>query len=118
MDDRACDTLSEMHTRTLLSSELWVPLASVIAGLGAFGFIAISSRSLGLDDYVPIGQLWSIWALAFAVVSFTSQQTVVRGHVIRREVSVCCGPTEGRLKVHHLSSVVLRFLVQNGNTNL
>ncbi|MDB4205954.1 hypothetical protein N8342_05825 [Acidimicrobiales bacterium] len=75
-----------MHTRTLLSSELWVPLASVIAGLGAFGFIAISSRSLGLDDYVPIGQLWSIWALAFAVVSFTSQQTVVRGHVIRREV--------------------------------
>lgn len=52
--------------------------------MAAFGFIAVSSRDLGLDDYVPIGQLWSIWAVSFAVISFTSQQTVVRSQLIRR----------------------------------
>ncbi len=47
-------------------------------GLGGFIFIVVATRTLGLDAFAPVSQLWTIWALAAAVMTFSYQQLTIR----------------------------------------
>ena len=55
---------------------------SALAGLGAFVFVVIATRSLGLEGFRPISQLWTVWAIATAVVTFSTQVVTVRREVL------------------------------------
>jgi len=46
--------------------------------LGGFIFIIAATRSLGLDAFAPVSQLWTIWALSAAVTTFSYQQLTIR----------------------------------------
>ena len=41
-----------------------------------------TTRSLGLEDFSPISQLWTVWAIAAAVVTFSTQVVTVRREVL------------------------------------
>jgi len=41
-------------------------------------FIVVATLTLGLDDFAPVSQLWTIWALSAAVVTFSYQQLTIR----------------------------------------
>jgi hypothetical protein len=55
-----------------------VVVGSSVAGIGAFVFVLLATRSLGLDGFHPISQLWTVWAIAVAVVTFSTQVVTVR----------------------------------------
>lgn len=55
-------------------------VASVFAGVGALVFILVGTRSLGLDNFAPVSHLWTLWAISYSVVTFSTQQAVIRGH--------------------------------------
>ncbi len=70
--------VSKIWLPTLRRSR-WVILAgSALAGFGAFLFVLIATRSLGLEGFRPISQLWTVWAIAAAVVTFSTQVVTVR----------------------------------------
>ena len=47
-------------------------------GLGGFTFIVVATKSLGLEAFAPVSQLWTIWALSAAVITFSYQQLTIR----------------------------------------
>ena len=51
---------------------------AVLAGVGALAFIVVGTRSLGLEAFAPVSQLWTVWAIAYSVVTFSVQQTTIR----------------------------------------
>lgn len=80
--------VSRMWSPTLRRSR-WVILAgSALAGLGAFLFVVIATRSLGLAGFRPISQLWTVWAIAAAVVTFSTQVVTVRREVTEGQRSI------------------------------
>ena len=38
----------------------------------------VATRTLGLDEFAPVSQLWTVWALAAAVMTFSYQQLTIR----------------------------------------
>ena len=57
--------------------ELWLLLGSLGSGLAALTFILASSRSLGLNQFRQIIQIWTIWALSAGGLGFSVQQHVI-----------------------------------------
>ena len=57
--------------------ESWLVLGSLVSGLAALTFLAASSRSLGLDQFRQIIQIWTIWALSAGSLGFSVQQHVI-----------------------------------------
>ena len=57
--------------------ELWLISGSLVSGLAALTYITASSRSLGLDQFRQIIQIWTIWALSAGVLGFSVQQHVI-----------------------------------------
>ena len=57
--------------------ECWLVLGSLVSGLAALTFLAASSRSLGLDQFRQIIQIWTIWALSAGSLGFSVQQHVI-----------------------------------------
>lgn len=51
---------------------------SIVAGLLAYAFFALATRSLGADGAAPVSVLWSYWSLAAAVLSFAVQHWIIR----------------------------------------
>lgn len=51
---------------------------SVIAGLLAYGFFSLATHSLGAEGAAPVSILWSYWAIAAAVLTFTIQHWTIR----------------------------------------
>jgi hypothetical protein len=52
----------------------WPFIGSITAGLGGLTFAIIASRSLGLEGFAPVAQVWTVWSLAAATVTFSMQQ--------------------------------------------
>jgi len=44
--------------------------------------VAIGTRHLGLDAFVPVAMLWTIWALCSAVLTFSFQQWEIRRRLL------------------------------------
>lgn len=76
--------------RTLLVAKpggdtLALVVASALAGVGALIFILVGTRSLGLEEFAAVSQLWTLWAISYAVITFSTQQSVIRSwHTGRR----------------------------------
>jgi O-antigen/teichoic acid export membrane protein len=51
---------------------------SVVAGLLAYVFFALATRSLGAEGAAPVSILWSYWSAAAAVLTFTVQHWIIR----------------------------------------
>jgi len=51
---------------------------SVVAGLLAYVFFALATRSLGAAGAAPVSILWSYWSVAAAVLTFTVQHWTIR----------------------------------------
>ena len=67
----------------------WVILAgSALAGIGSVVFVLVATRSLGLEGFSPISQLWTVWAIAAAVVTFSTQVVTVRREVLIGKTSI------------------------------
>lgn len=62
-------------------------LGTLVSGLSALGFITLASHSLGLDRFMPILQIWTIWALSAGVLSFSIQQHLIRSAGFYRNVA-------------------------------
>lgn len=61
---------------------------AVASGLSALVFVATGTRYLGLEGFQPLAQLWTLWAVAAAALTFSYQQIVIRrswAHEPRRE---------------------------------
>ena len=59
-----------------------IVFGSALAGIGAFVYVLVSTRSLGLEGFSPISHLWTVWAIAAAVVTFSTQVVTVRREVL------------------------------------
>jgi len=53
-------------------------VGSVIAGLLAYGFFSLATHTLGAEGAAPVSVLWSYWAVAAAVLTFTVQHWTIR----------------------------------------
>ncbi|HEX2404961.1 MAG TPA: hypothetical protein VHM29_09680, partial [Acidimicrobiia bacterium] len=74
---------------TALWRDRWVVVAgSALAGIGAFVFVLVATRSLGLEEFSPISQLWTVWAIAAAVVTFSTQVVTVHREVLIGKTSI------------------------------
>ncbi|HEX2497752.1 MAG TPA: hypothetical protein VHO00_03065, partial [Actinomycetes bacterium] len=51
---------------------------SVVAGLLAYGFFALTTHSLGAGGAAPVSILWSYWTAVAAVLTFTLQHWTIR----------------------------------------
>ena len=77
------------RTPAALWRDRWVVVAgSALAGIGAFVFVLVATRSLGLEEFSPISQLWTVWAIAVAVVTFSTQVVTVRREVLIGKTSI------------------------------
>jgi hypothetical protein len=48
-------------------------LASLLAGLGALGFLTVGRFSVGLGEFAPVAHVWTVWSLGAATVGFGAQ---------------------------------------------
>jgi O-antigen/teichoic acid export membrane protein len=64
----------------------WMVVGAVLAGLGAYLFQIIGTRSLGEVNYAPIGALWTIQYLIVSVVLYPVETYVTHRTLLRREV--------------------------------
>ncbi len=53
-------------------------VGSVTAGLLAYAFFALSTRSLGVADAAPVSVLWTYWSFTAAALTFPLQHWIVR----------------------------------------
>jgi O-antigen/teichoic acid export membrane protein len=53
-------------------------VGSMVAGLLAYVFFAVATRSLGAGGAAPVSVLWSYWSVAAAVLTFTVQHWTIR----------------------------------------
>jgi len=57
----------------------WSALASLLAGLGALGFLTVGRFSVGLAGFAPMAHIWTVWSVSAATVGFGAQiETVDR----------------------------------------
>lgn len=68
MDTRAGAARASVH----------LAAASAVNGVGAFIFAALATRHYGADASAPLAQLWSIWLVTAAVLTFPVQHWVIR----------------------------------------
>ncbi|HKE49995.1 MAG TPA: hypothetical protein VKE25_00655 [Actinomycetes bacterium] len=51
---------------------------SVVAGVLAYGFFALTTHTLGAEGAAPVSILWSYWSAVAAVLTFTLQHWTIR----------------------------------------
>lgn len=51
----------------------WSALASLLAGLGALGFLTVGRFAVGLSEFAPMAHVWTVWSVAAATVGFGAQ---------------------------------------------
>lgn len=51
----------------------WSAVASLIAGLGALGFLTLGRFAVGLGGFAPMAHVWTVWSVAAATVGFGAQ---------------------------------------------
>ncbi len=61
--------------------DLQLLFASAVTGVAGAGFILTVERHLGLVQFAPIAQLWSIWSISAASLMFAYQQWAIRMRV-------------------------------------
>jgi O-antigen/teichoic acid export membrane protein len=64
----------------------WVVAGSAVSGVAAYGFQLVGARALGEQAYAPIGVLWTLQYLAFAVplISVESYLTRLRARALHQ----------------------------------
>ncbi len=67
-----------MSTRRPVPPEFLLGAGATAGGIGALVFVAVGTRHLGLGGFSPLSQLWTVWAIAAAVLTFSYQQVVIR----------------------------------------
>ncbi len=67
-----------LNTEVARSRNLTLIVASVLTGVFGAATILLSERQLGLQAFAPLAQLWTLWALFAASITFGVQQWVIR----------------------------------------
>ena len=62
--------------------------AGLAAGLSLFAFLFVARRSLGSEQFVPLGQLLIVWPISHAIVAFPVQQLRARSDPSARTVGI------------------------------
>lgn len=75
-EDRAPEP--SRRVRRVARDSVVLASGSAANGLLAYVFFAVTTRSLGADHAAPVAVLWSYWALAAAVLTFSVQHWVIR----------------------------------------
>ncbi len=55
-----------------------IVIATLVGIVAVFGFQALGTRTLGAEAYAPIGQLWTVYFLAFTMFLLPIEQIVAR----------------------------------------
>lgn len=63
--------------RRIAGDSLALATGSVLAGLLAYAFFALATRSLGAERAAAVSVLWSYWAIAAAVLTFGVQHWII-----------------------------------------
>jgi hypothetical protein len=63
------------------SSDVVLVAASGVSGIAGAAFVLISRGALGLTEFAPVAQLWTIWSLAAASLLFAYQQWAIQAGV-------------------------------------
>ncbi len=63
--------------RRAARDSLALTVGSGLAGLLAYVFFALATRSLGVERAAPVSVLWSWWAIAAAVLTFSVQHWII-----------------------------------------
>ena len=53
-------------------------VGTAVGGLLAYGYVVMGTRTYGAAPFAPVSVLWTIWAMASAVVAFPVQHWVIR----------------------------------------
>ncbi len=53
-------------------------LGTVVAGLAAYGYIAIGTRQFGAEAFAPVAVIWSFWPAAAAAFALPLEQWIAR----------------------------------------
>jgi O-antigen/teichoic acid export membrane protein len=77
-DDRPSSAVRRMFGRRVARDSAALAAGSTGAGLLAYAFFALATRSLGADGAAPVSVLWSYWTIAAAVLTFTVQHWTIR----------------------------------------
>lgn len=101
----------------LPTGTLVVGVGLMVAGLSAYGFIALSTRVIGEDNYGPLGALWGLVFLAGPGLFIPLEQEVSRALADRRARGVGGAPVVWRAATIGviLCLVVLALLIAVSN---
>lgn len=76
-DNRPPVGASRTRRRRIARDSAALAVGSVIAGLLAYAFFALATRTLGAHDAAPISVLWTYWSIAAAILTFTIQHWTI-----------------------------------------
>ncbi len=77
-EDRPRSGAPRRFSKRLVRDSSVLATGSAAAGLLAYVFFALVTRSLGAERAAPVSVLWTYWALAAAVLTFTVQHWTIR----------------------------------------
>jgi hypothetical protein len=69
-DEHPCPSAADAYGVRALS---WSAAASLVAGLGALGFLTLGRFAVGLGEFAPMAHVWTVWSVAAATVGFGAQ---------------------------------------------
>jgi hypothetical protein len=70
------------------SSDAMLVVASGVSGVAGAAFVLISRGALGLTEFAPVAQLWTIWSLGAASLLFAYQQWAIQAGVVTMRSAV------------------------------
>jgi O-antigen/teichoic acid export membrane protein len=75
----------------------WMVVGAALAGVGAYLFQVIGTRSLGEVAYAPIGALWTIQYLIVSIVLYPVETYVTHRTLVRRDAGEARAPSAVKL---------------------
>ena len=88
----------------------YLAAGSAVAGLLAYVFFALASRSLGAERAAPISVLWSYWAVASAVLTFPVQHWIIRRFTSDKDESVVAAAMPSLFALVTVIAVITGFV--------
>lgn len=70
------------HSRPRLSGTAAILLATAFNALAVYGYQVIAGRTLGTDDFAPVGVLWAVGFFTFTVLGTPVEQMITRRLVL------------------------------------
>jgi len=64
--------------RAATGHALALALGTAVAGIAAYGYIAVGTRVYGATEFAPVAVVWSLWPAAAAAFAFPLEQWIAR----------------------------------------